>query len=137
MENESTNLDHQTRTYFLAQGQSINRLHVLLSSNILIHHVSKWLSVILEIVLYFTFFILIIAAILIPTDLTAYIDLPSKNFDPNVFDPRSFDIDVYNKDFTSMVYVVKFLVVILALPFLLFARLLARNRKKSNLIRTA
>ena len=137
MENETNHLGHQTGTYFLAQGQSIKRLHDLLGSNLLIHHLSKWLSVLLEISFYAAFAFLIIGAICIPTDLTAYVQLPLREVDPNVFDPNAFDVDVYNRDFSGLIYGVKFLMVLIGLPFLLFARLLARNRKKSNLMRTA
>lgn len=132
MENETTNLSHQTRAYFLQQGQSINRLYDLLGSNLLIHHLSKWLSVLLEISFYIAFTLLIVGAICIPTDMTAYIQFPIYEADPN-----AFDVNVYNRDFSTIVYIVKFIIVLLALPFLLLARLLARNRKKSNLIHAA
>lgn len=137
MDNDSNNLGHQTRAYFLQQGQSINRLDDLLGSNILIHHLSKWLSVLLEISLYIAFAFLIIGAICIPTDMTAYINLPMREVDPSLFDSNAFDVDVHNREFSNVIYVVKFIIVLIALPFLLFARLLARNRKKSNLIRTS
>lgn len=137
-ENQSGNLDHQTRTYFLGQGQSISRLHELLNSNLLLHHLSKGLSVVLEIVLYLTFVILIFLVICLPTDLTAYAEVLLREAGANNFGQDAFAIRVYNPNFSLIIYTVKLLIVLfVALPLLLFARLLARNRKKSRLIRTA
>lgn len=142
MENEANNLSHQARGYFLQQGQSINRLHNLLSSDLLIHHLSKWLSVLLEICLYVAFACLVIGAICIPTDLTEYAQLQMHRADPNIFDTdmftnNDFYLAIYNRDFSSIVYAAKSLIVLIALTFMLLARLLVRNRRKSKLIRKA
>lgn len=137
MESNNDTLSHQARGYFLQQGQSINMLHGLLSSNVLVHHLAKWLSVLIEISLYLGFALLVALAVCLPTDITSYVQLPMQQAESTMFDPAAFEVNVYNRDFTELIYVVKFLMILLALPFLLFAGLLSRNRKKSSLIRKA
>lgn len=128
METPNQNISQQARAHFLHQGQSIAKLHDLLNSNILTHHLGKWLSVILEISLYLLILIIVLLALQIP--LNIHVTIPS-------YDNSMVNLDNNNKNVAMFVLLLQFIVILSALPLFLFARLLARNRKKSKLIREA
>lgn len=111
MEHYYATLSHHARLYFLQQGKSINLLYTILDSNIFIHHVKKWLSLIIEWVMY----LLVIAAI------TVVVYAPDFFFDAN----------------ENLMILLKSTIICLCLPTFAFARLLASCRKKNELVREA
>ncbi len=111
MENYSAILNHQVRSYFLQQGKSITLLYTILDSNIFIHHVKKWLSCIIEVIMY----LFVIAAIAIV----------------------AFAPDFFLNENENLMIILKSTIIALALPTFAFARLLASSRKKNELVREA
>lgn len=111
MENYSSLLNHQARTYFVQQGKRIALLYNLLDSNMFIHHVKKWLSVIIEIIMY----LFVVAAIAVV----------------------AFAPDLFPGDNEELILLLKCVIICLSLPTLAFARLLASCRKKNELVRDA
>ena len=111
MENYTDVINHQVRSYFLQQGKSITLLYNILDSNIFIHHVKKWLSFIIEAVMY----LFVVGAIAIV-----------------VFAP-----DFFLDENENLMLLLKCTIIFLALPTLAFARLLASSRKKNELVRNA
>ena len=121
------NLNHQSRTYFLLQGQSISKLNDILNSTIFAHYLRTWFSVIIEIILYLVFIATVILTVMIPTDLSLFIQ--KGNFE--------FTASIQYEDFANLMLGLKIFILIISLPILAFAILLGRNRKKNNLIRKA
>lgn len=121
------NLNHQSRTYFLLQGQSISKLNDILNSTIFAHYLRTWFSVIIEIILYLVFIATVILTVMIPTDLSLFIQ--KENF--------KFTASIQYEDFANLMLGLKIFILLISLPILAFAILLGRNRKKNNLIRKA
>jgi hypothetical protein len=111
MENYSDILNHHVRSYFLQQGKSITLLYNILDSNIFIHHVKKWLSLIIEAITY----LFVIGAIAIV----------------------AFVPDFFHDEDENLMIILKSAIIGLMLPTLAFARLLASSRKKNELVREA
>jgi len=126
--NTNVNVKHEVRGYFLQQGQSINKLYTLLSSNVVAHHLKKWFSVLLEILLFLFFVIILIWAIMIPTDIGGSIP---------VSDHESLGYSYQNEQIKALMMYAKAILVVLSLPVLAFALLLGRNRRKNTVIRAA
>lgn len=122
------NLNSQNRAYFAQQGQSIANLYAILNSSTLVHHLRKWLSVLLEIILYLSFIFILIGVIAIPTELKYFFELDEYN---------RLGISIRNADFEIFMIALKFIIALISLPMLLLAILLGRNRKKNELIRQA
>ncbi|MBI3521101.1 MAG: hypothetical protein HY062_17305 [Bacteroidetes bacterium] len=113
-------LNLAVRTYFLQQGKHIARLNDILDSNILTHYLGKWLSVLIELILYALFVGIIICLFQIPHNI-----------------PLDDNNELYNKDVANIILCLQLACAILSLPILAFAILLGRNRKKNTLIRQA
>lgn len=118
----------QVRAYFLRQGASIAKLHSLLDSSLFIHHLKKWLSILIEISLYLLFASIVLGTMFIPTELTEFITLDESTH---------VGVTLHNKDFDVFVLILKLSLVLISLPILLFAMLLGRNRKKNALLHEA
>lgn len=128
MKTANTDLTLDARTYFLHQGQSINKLNVILDSNILTHYLNKWFSIIIEISLYILFIAVLIGVFIIPDNLSFYFP---------VNESTQITTQIHHEDFATLIMCFKLICILLSLPLLLFAILLGRNRKKNSLIRKA
>ena|SRR6218665_300081 len=126
--NPNTNVKHEVRSYFLQQGQSINKLYSLLSSNVVAHHLKKWFSVLLEIIFFIVFIALVVWAIAIPTSIGG--NIPVSEYE-------SINYSYQNQQLTTMLMYAKAIIIALSLPVLAFALLLGRNRRKNKIIRAA
>lgn len=118
-------LNNKARFYFLQQGQRVIKINDLLNSNILEHHISKWFSIFLELALYSLFIIAIVFLIIIPTDISAYLEINENS---------SLELAYENKTFLLLIWVIKTAFFILSLPVLFLAILIRRNRRKNNII---
>ena len=116
--------NQNAKVYFLQQGQSISKLHGILNSNILMHHLRRWLSVVIEVFMYLFFLVMLIFAIVLPLQIPV-------NLNENT------SVLFSAEEITEVLLILKFVTVVLSLPILAFALLLSRNRKKNNLIRKA
>jgi len=128
MESPQPDLNMQARVYFLQQGKSIGKLVDLLASNLLSHHLGKWLSLLIEIALYVLILLIVLLAMNIPLNIALSIPTDQSG---------SVDVAYNHEELFAFMLFLRFFVILLALPVFLFARLLARNRKKSQLIREA
>jgi hypothetical protein len=128
METANKDLTLDAKTYFLQQGQSINKLNDILDSNILTHYLNKWFSVTIEFLLYALFIITLIGVFIIPDNLSFYFP---------VNETTQITAQIQNEDFAALIMCFKLICILLSLPLLLFAILLGRNRKKNTLIRKA
>ncbi len=126
-QNKSQQPDYriQQHTYFLNQGQGIRHLQNLLDGSFLSYHFRKYTSIVIEIIMYFCILIIIIAAIGIPSHLVMAIFKDGST---------TANLSIENEDLTAMIYILKFIIFLLMLPFIGFIFLLRRNRKKSNTI---
>jgi hypothetical protein len=128
MEANSRDLKMEARTYFLQQGQSIGKLHEVLSSDILSHYIGKWFSAVIETVLYFLFLIAIVCAFIFPTEIKTKVATVGQT---------TMSASVQDARVTEAIFVFKLVIIVIALPFPAFAILLGRNRRKNTLIRKA
>lgn len=129
METNNEPPDVKARTYFLKQGQGIQKIHGILGSNILVHHLKKWLSFLLELVLYLLFIIILWGAIWLP--------LNPLEWGIKLTESIELQIGVKADEIIGFFVVLKALLVIFSLPVLGMALLLGRNRRKNTLIREA
>lgn len=120
-------LDHTLRSYFLQQGQGITRLYELLRSNIVAFGFKAFLSIVFQIFCYLLFAFAIYLAISIPTDLPGIILLLDENISVE-FIPRI-------EGLADIFFAFKIIIAVMAIPILVCALLLGRNRRKSALIR--
>ena len=125
-QNNSTNPD--LRAYFLQQGKSISILHDILSSNVFVHYLKKWFSILVELSLYFLFLCLFFVSLYLPMFMNTVIYNNGKT---------SISLEVWNEQISPMLFMVSALIILISLPILLFAILLHRNRKKNKLIHEA
>lgn len=127
-EKQTPNPDVAVKTYFLQQGHHISRLNDILDSNLFTHYVSKWLSALVETVLYGLFIMILICVFTTSNDISYYFE---------VNESTQLRAQISNSDLSAMILCFKILLAILSLPILAFALLLGRNRKKNTLIREA
>lgn len=121
-----SNLQHQARVYFLAQGQSIGRLYDILNTNALAHHFRKWIGVVAEILLYSLFVLMILFMVLLPS----VIEIPISE-EPEV------NLQVNAEFITGLIILGRAILFVLSLPILLLAISLGRNRRRNTIIRKA
>ena len=119
-------LNAEARAYFLSQGRKISRIHSILSSNILIHYLKRWLSLLLELLCYSLFACILIVVLQIP-----------KNPGVQVVYMNAIKIEITSPDIENIVVFLKTLAVIISLALPGLAILLKRNRRKNKLIRQA
>lgn len=122
--NESNN---QVRAYFLQQGASIAKLQQILNSNLFVHHLHKWSSLLVELILYTCFVLCFILILAIPT-----------SFQFQVMGlPISIELTPSPAELLALVVIIKLILILFTSPLLLFAVLLGRNRKKNALLHEA
>jgi TRAP-type C4-dicarboxylate transport system permease small subunit len=126
MKTENTNEDLLFRNHFLQHGQSINKLHTLLSSNFLTGKLKRTASIMLEIILFSMFLIFLFFAIYLST---SPIKITQK-LDENT----TITSVLHNDEVTLLMIAIKVIVFIASLMPLLVMLLLRRNRKKGVLI---
>lgn len=128
METQFDTINKQILDHFMKQGRGIDKLYGSLNSNIVMHHLRKWLSIIVESGLYLLFLSLLALAIWIPSELSlSYINEQGAKFSAS-----------YTNDEISRVFsLLSFVMILFSLSALIFAIFLGRNRKKNNLIREA
>jgi hypothetical protein len=129
METNNETLDVKTRAYFLQQGQRIQKIHSILDSNILAHHLKKWFSLLVELALYLLFALTILGAICLPVN-------PFET-SISIDDSTRINIELHKDDIVALFITAKILLVVFCLPILGMALLLGRNRRKNALIREA
>ncbi|MBL7934176.1 MAG: hypothetical protein JNM51_00020 [Bacteroidia bacterium] len=128
METVKDEFKFDARVYFLQQGQIINNLSDILDTNISTHSLNKWLSILIETVLYILFISILVGLFIIPDD-------PSFYFEVN--NTTQVTAEIHSEEFATLMMCIKLVCNILSLPILAFAILLGRNRKKNDLIKQA
>jgi hypothetical protein len=129
MQTERQNLEINTRTYFLQQGQSIGKLYQILNSDILTSYLKRGISILLEILLLLVFIIMVVLIFLIPLDPIQYTYILSED--------TYASVKIHNNNFTAIIIIIKALLFIVALMPLSLSFLLRRNRKKGMLLHKA
>ena len=117
----------QVRAYFLQQGASIAKLKQILDSNLFVHHLHKWSSILMELLLHTCFVLCFILILAIPT-----------SFKFQIMDlPILIELTPTHTELLALVVIIKLILILFTSPLLLFAVLLGRNRKKNALIHEA
>lgn len=123
------NTDLELRSYFLQQGQSINKLYANLKSNLFAHGFKSFLSVLLQILCYLLFICCIYIAIILPTDLHGMYRMANGYTEVNV--------SLQDNRITELMMGIKIVIAVISLPVLACAFLLGKNRRKSARLRNA
>ena len=122
----SNNMSIDTKAYFLEQGKSIVKSYTILNSNLFMHHLRKWTSVLFEISLYVIFLFILIFAFLYPSLMTQ-----------SVLQCTRIPFEAWHSEIYPVFIVTSIIIAATAIPVILLAIFLGRNRKKNNLIREA
>jgi hypothetical protein len=120
--------EYALRSYFMIQGQRINKCNTMLQSAIVIRGFKIFISVLLEIFMYLAFIAAILLIILLPSDLT---------IQQEINDNATLKLGYENNSIAGLMMSIKVAVFLISLPVLFCAVLLRRNRKKSSLIARA
>jgi hypothetical protein len=120
--------DYALRSYFMIQGQSINKCHNMLRSAIIVRGFKFFISVLLEIFMYLIFIAAILLIILLPSDLT---------IQEHINENATLKLVYENDAIAGLMMSIKLAIFLVSLPVLLCAMLLRRNRRKSSLIARA
>jgi hypothetical protein len=116
------------RTYFLQQGQRIQKLHSLLDSNLLTGIAKSGISILLEVVLFLIGLGGIALAVYLPTYLSGEMPINERTH---------ADVSLTNEDLRNGMLILKAAIVLLSLIPLALMTVLKRNRHKRALIAEA
>jgi hypothetical protein len=128
MQTNSDQQDLKLRTYFLQQGQSINKLNDALDNSLLAGHLKRGVSILFEFLLFVAFLFFLFVAIYIPTD--------PLQFTQALNDTTSISGSVHNDEVTAVMMIIKGVVFIASFMPILLMLLLRRNRKKGAMLHT-
>lgn len=137
-ENESARLSNEARSYFLQQGKSIGRIYDILDSNIVMHHVKSWFSVLLELLLYGLFVVIIFLIATLPSyvmNLTFAIENELLGEELSRLVKLDYTLEI--KAITEAIFYARLVLLLVSIPVLGMAIILRRNRKKRRLMREA
>lgn len=117
------------RSYVYHQAHGIQRLQTQLAPGASARGFKTVLSVLFEIVLYLMFIAAIVLIVLIPSD--------PLSFSAPIDNSTDFTAGIHSDEIAAMMFVVKLLIFILAIPLLICAIVLRRNRRKGSAIAEA
>lgn len=137
MEITTPSVARTPRAYFLQQGRGIQGLHDHLSTHLLSRHSPRWLSVLLETAAVLGGLALLLTAYALPDLLAELLQWLHRSQKMDQVDWTSVNLALYMKPLWSVIGMVRFVLVALAVPLFLLARLVARNRRKSTVLRQA
>ncbi len=124
----SSNFNQETRVFFLRQNHSIEKLYHLLNSDLFAYQIGKWFSIFIEVILYLFFTALIVMAVMLPVEISTYV---------NLADSDKLNIKYHNDYFTYCMVVFKAIIPLASLPVFFFALVLGRARKRNDLMQEA
>ncbi len=124
----SSNFNQETRVFFLKQNHSIEKLYHILNSELFVYHIKKWLSIVIETILYLFFAALIIMAVILPVEISTYV---------NLSDADILNIKYHDDYFTYFMVMLKAIVLLASIPVFFFALVLGRARRRNDLMQEA
>lgn len=116
--------------YLVEQGLAIHRLTETLQSNIVAYGLNVFISIVFQIVCYLIFAFAIYLAIMIPTDLPSLLEMMGEG-------RGVIDVSITIPALTDFLIGLKVILALVALPVLICAFLLGKNRRRAARMRKA